>query len=495
MPGRIPRWLVAAVVGGMVLAGVAVVPPPRPVAAATSCRDTPFTHGFADYVAARWPANRISVAVYDDATGCEYTYRPELRLTTASVIKIEIMAAVLLRAQRAGRGLTQWEKDRIWPMITESANTPASELWYSLGGVGGMQAFERELGLTETVAAGPTWGLTTTSATDRNKVLRQVLLGEYGPLNATSRAIARSYMLKVIPSQRWGATAGVPDGYAVALKNGFFDSTCCNWRINTSAVIERPNGSHYALTVMSDGWPSDRPGIDAVEFVSRVVNAAIAKPFGPFASTTSFVRQQYRDILGRSPTFGEIYIGTQYVGQSGALAAKLIEQILQSAELDSSGRFVLRLYLGTLGRLPDYAAYRQRRDRVHLGLSTQLQQAQAFATNPTVVGTPTPTDAQFVDTMYERAVGHPPSPSVRAHWIERLGLGVPRGAVLLKFTESPEAIWRQAVPSLVAAAVLSMLQRPPRTHYQDWIDRLRAGEPLSTLAGELFHLPEYRARF
>jgi hypothetical protein len=73
MPGRIPRWLVAAVVGGMVLAGVAVVPPPRPVAAATSCRDTPYTHGFADYVAARWPANRISVAVYDDATGCEYT--------------------------------------------------------------------------------------------------------------------------------------------------------------------------------------------------------------------------------------------------------------------------------------------------------------------------------------------------------------------------------------------------------------------------------------
>jgi beta-lactamase class A len=484
----------------MVLGGLALVPESAAAGAATTeatttCRDNPFTHGFADHVTARWPANRISAAVYDDATGCEYTYRPELRLTTASVIKIEIMAAVLLRAQRAGRGLTQWEKDRIWPMITESANTPASELWYSLGGVPGMQAFERELGLTETVAAGPTWGLTTTSATDRNKVLRQVLLGEYGPLNAASRAIARSYMLKVIPSQRWGATAGVPDGYAVPLKNGFFDSTCCNWRINTSAVIERPNGTHYALTVMSDGWPSDRPGIDAVEFVSRVVNAAISKPFGPFSSTTSFVRQQYRDILGRSPTFGEIYIGTQYVGQSADQAARLIEQILQSAELDSSGRFVLRLYLGALGRLPEYPAYRQRRDRVHLGLSTQLQQAQAFATDPTVVGSPTPTDAQFVDTMYDRAIGHPPSPSVRAHWIERLGQGLSRGAVLRQFTESPEAVWREAVPSLVAAAVLSMLQRPPRTHYQDWIDRLRAGEPLSTLTSELFHLPEYRARF
>ena len=168
---------------------------------------------------------------------------------------------------------------------------------------------------------------------------------------------------------------------------------------------------------------------------------------------------------------------------------------MQSDELDSSGRFVLRLYLGGLDRLPDYPAYRQRRDRVHLGLSTQLQQAQAFATNPAVVGSPVPTDAQFVDTMYDRAIGHPPSASVRAHWIERLGQGLSRGAVLLQFTESPEAVWRQAVPSLVAASVLSMLQRPPRTHYQDWIDRLRARRAPSTLTSELFHLSEYRDRF
>ena len=174
----------------------ASAPPARAAAPRQACSENPFTKGFGAYVAQRWPRNRISAAVYDDATGCEYTYRPDHRLTTASVIKIEIMAAVLLRAQRAGRGLTQWEQDRIWPMITESANTPASELWNSLGGVPAMAAFERELGLTETVAAGPTWGLTTTSASDRNRVLRQVLLGEYGPLDATSRAIARSYMLE-----------------------------------------------------------------------------------------------------------------------------------------------------------------------------------------------------------------------------------------------------------------------------------------------------------
>ena len=33
--------------------------------------------------------------------------------------------------------------------------------------------------------------------------------------------------------------------------------------------------------------------------MSRVINAATSKPFGPFASTTQFVRNQYRDVLGR----------------------------------------------------------------------------------------------------------------------------------------------------------------------------------------------------
>jgi beta-lactamase class A len=474
-------------------AGAAPVPA---VPAAATCTENPFTHGFADHVARRWPANRISAAVYDAATGCEYSFRPDLRLTTASVIKIEIMAAVLLRAQRAGRGLTQWEQDRIWPMITESANTPASELWYSVGGVPGMQAFERELGLTETVAAGPTWGLTTTSARDRNRVLRQVLLGEYGPLDATSRAIARSYMLKVVPSQRWGATAGVPAGYAVPLKNGFFDSTCCRWRINTSAVVERPNGSRYALTVLSDGWPSDRPGIEAVEFVSRVVNAAIAKPFGPFASVTQFVRRQHRDVLGRSPTFGEIYYGTQYVGDSTARSATLLATMVRSAELDRSGLFVLRLYLGSLGRLPTYEVYRQRRDRVALGLSTQEQQAQAIATSTELTGPGSMSNAQFVDLVYQRALGRSPDASGRAYWISRLDAGASRGSVLAFFTEAPVAQWERAAEVAVAATVLSMLGRPPTdTGFARWTARLESGTPLSTLTDAMFRLQEYRERF
>ena len=467
-------------------------PPTRAAAPRQACSENPFTKGFGAYVAQRWPRNRISAAVYDDATGCEYTYRPDHRLTTASVIKIEIMAAVLLRAQRAGRGLTQWEQDRIWPMITESANTPASELWNSLGGVPAMAAFERELGLTETVAAGPTWGLTTTSASDRNRVLRQVLLGEYGPLDATSRAIARSYMLKVVPSQRWGATAGVPTGWSVPLKNGFFDSRCCNWRINTSAVVERPDGTNYALTVLSDGWSSDTPGIEAVQLVSRVVNAATSKPFGPFASTTQFVRNQYRDVLGRAPTFGEIYYGIQYVGHSSTRSAALIASLIQSPELGPSGLFVLRLYLGGLGRLPGASSYRSRRDRLRLGLSSQLAQAQAVAERMGEgLG-----DGAFVDLVYQRALGRAADPSGRAYWLRRLDAGASRGEVLMALTESPEARWERAAEVVVAATVFSMLGRAPTDDgLARWTEQLESGTSLRVLIDDLFRREEYAQRF
>jgi hypothetical protein len=379
-------------------------------------------------------------------------------------------------------------------MITESANTPASELWWSLGGTSAMAAFERELGLTQTVAAGPTWGLTTTSASDRNRLLRQVLLGEYGPFDATSRAIARSYMLQVVPSQRWGAPAGAPRGWAVPLKNGFYDSRCCRWRLNTSGVVERSDGTRYALTVLTDGWPSDRPGIEAADFVSSVINAATATPVGPFASSTQLVRRQHRDVLGRSPTFGEVHLGSQYVAHSDVRGADLTAELLKSAELHASGRLVLRLYLGVLGRFPDAPIYRERRDWLRTGRMSPLQQAARLAAAAELNGDGL-TDAEFVDTVFRNALGRDPDPAGRARWVERLEAGLPRGHVVLAFADSSEARRRTNVPVAVGATVLSMLGRPPTPDgLGRWSSRIAAGEPLRTLTLTLLRRPEYRDR-
>jgi hypothetical protein len=247
--------------------------------AQTSCGAMdPFTPALAAQLAARWPGQRFTASVYDERTGCQFDMRPDLRLTTASVLKVEVMAGILLRAQSQGRGLTDQERSLILPMITQSHDAPTNVLWSSLGGAAGMTALDNVFGMTQTTQVGPEWGVTVTSARDQVHLLRQVLLGDFGPLGPSYRAEAFNYMTSVTPSQRWGITAGVPGGWTVANKNGFASSVCCVWRINSTGVVYDPGGGAYAVAILSDHWPDEASGIAAVEFVNRYVAAQLARP-------------------------------------------------------------------------------------------------------------------------------------------------------------------------------------------------------------------------
>ncbi len=260
----------------LVVLGALVLGSP-PASADTCAYQDPFTPEVRRALAARWGGHDLTAEVYDVRTGCRFRYQPQIRSTTASVLKVEIMAGVLLRAQNQGRGLTQAERDLIHPMITRSADPPASQLWSSLGGINGMEALDRSFSMGQTTHASP-WGLTRTSAHDQVELIRQIIFGQYGPLQATGRSEARSYMQQVVPSQRWGITAGVPSGWAVPLKNGFFSSQCCRWRANTSGAVLDPGGGGYAVTILSDGWPDLASGIPAVEDVSRAIARRLTAP-------------------------------------------------------------------------------------------------------------------------------------------------------------------------------------------------------------------------
>ena len=55
----------------------------------------PFTPALAAELAARWPGQRFSASIYDQRTGCQFDLRPDLRLTTASVlVKVPPFVAV-----------------------------------------------------------------------------------------------------------------------------------------------------------------------------------------------------------------------------------------------------------------------------------------------------------------------------------------------------------------------------------------------------------------
>ena len=92
----------------------------------------------------------FAVAATDHVTGATYAFHASEAFETASVVKVDILAALLLRAQDAGRGLTAAERSLAGDMIRYSDNDAASALWWTIGGAAGLARANKRLGLTET---------------------------------------------------------------------------------------------------------------------------------------------------------------------------------------------------------------------------------------------------------------------------------------------------------------------------------------------------------
>ncbi|WCO67133.1 DUF4214 domain-containing protein [Iamia majanohamensis] len=471
---------------------------PRPARQAeprAACTENPFTAGFAAEVARRWPGKRFTAALFDSVTGCEYLFRPDVRITTASVLKAEILAGVVLRAQQQGRGLTAWEHSQVVPMIRYSDDPTASALWRSLGGVSGMRGVDRALGLTATTQASP-WGLTLTTARDRNTVLRRLIWGLGGTYTAASRMRARAYLLDVTPSQRWGITNGVPSSWRVPMKNGFFTSQCCRWRTNTSGVVERPGRGAYALTVLSDGWATEAQGIAAVDTISGVVADWAAATAGPHPSAARAVHRSVGDVLGRAPSYDEERWWSARIGTWGTGGPDVLAELLSTNELDVHVGRMLRLYLGGLGTMPSAQAYAYRAWQLRTGRITATQLGDDIAASLGFTGGASLTDEQFVDRAVERTLGRTPSDASRQRWVDRLQGGMSRGAVLLHFADSAEARWVRYAPVKVGEVWGSMLRRPPaQADIDAWVPRLQSGTSLTSLAAMVFRSREYAGRW
>ncbi|HEY5889705.1 MAG TPA: serine hydrolase [Acidimicrobiia bacterium] len=246
----------------------------------TTCRPDPFAAPFPDVLSTRYPGKKITARVYDARSGCMYSLNPSNRQPTASVFKVMVMAGTLLEAQEDNREVSDWELSQLTPMITQSTNPQVRSLWSSFGSSPWFRQQTEIFELDETTVTadgGSAWGRTLTSASDQVDLMRQVLLGEWGPLEAEYRNEALALMTAVVPEQTWGVTAGVPPTWTVAQKNGFAGVTT-----NSVGWVDEPGTSNgYVVAILSTGWPNFTTGIPAVEFVSSsIADAMIDKVAG-----------------------------------------------------------------------------------------------------------------------------------------------------------------------------------------------------------------------
>jgi hypothetical protein len=218
----------------------------------------------------------FSVAVLDVGSGDAAVYG-DGRFETASIVKVDILAALLLQAQDADRGLTAREKTYAATMIRDSDNAAATELWKAIGEAEGLDAANERFGLTQTVGGdGLYWGLTRTTAADQLVLLRQVFGDDESELSGASRTYVRGLMGRIAAGQDWGVSAaaaedGSTDSSRVgfALKNGWLPRTATGlWVINSVGRVT-VDGRDRLVAVVSHGNTTKAKGIALVEAAAR----------------------------------------------------------------------------------------------------------------------------------------------------------------------------------------------------------------------------------
>jgi Beta-lactamase enzyme family len=202
----------------------------------------------------------IAVGVVDASTGAEALYDSRRSFHTASIVKADILATLLLRAQQAGTGLTGQQAGLVVPMIEESDDQAATDLWQLVGGAEIASANAR-LGLSHTVAGPPGyWGLTRTTVADQLRLLTD-LTSATSPLTAASRDYELGLMEDVTPSQQWGVSAAASPGSVFAVKDGWLPDPDL-WVINSIGIVTR-DGQRLLIAVLANDQSSEAAGIAA----------------------------------------------------------------------------------------------------------------------------------------------------------------------------------------------------------------------------------------
>jgi hypothetical protein len=216
----------------------------------------------------------MTAAVYDAVTGVTSLYRPGVTETTASIMKVDILATLLAQDQADGDALTPAEQALSQDMIEQSDNDDAQDLWDTEGGATAVGAFDTAAGLTQTDPDGPGyWGLSTTTAADQVLLLRHVAYPNT-VLRDASRQYELSLMAHVEADQAWGVSAGVAAPATVALKNGWLPLDAGGWQVNSVGYVDGA-GRNYVIAVLTNG-PTESGGIDAIAGLSQLIWQALA---------------------------------------------------------------------------------------------------------------------------------------------------------------------------------------------------------------------------
>lgn len=225
-------------------------------------------------VAAR-PGSFVALAIDDPAHGLSCQLNNTDHFYAASVIKVTILSALLLKVGGPSH-LTAAQKNLASLMITQSDNNAAQTLWTEEG-IPAVQNFLTKAGMTQTVLNNA-WGLTRITAHDELRQLQ--VLTDSTVINGASRAYVLTLMSEVIASERWGVSAGMASAEKLHIKNGWLPYPGTNdWNINSIGAFTGPLNYEMAILTappsLSQGQ-AESYGIATIQAVAAVFNRDLA---------------------------------------------------------------------------------------------------------------------------------------------------------------------------------------------------------------------------
>ena len=169
-----------------------------------------------------------------------------------------------------------------------------------------------------------------------------------------------------------------------------------------------------------------------------------------------FLEAAFRNLLGRDMTEAGRAVWAEYVG-AGRSAESLVETLVSTATPELRARFandlatlnermdhsamlddLFRLYETAFGRLPDVDGLQHWLHRL-TGNASLEQVATGFVTGAEfIVRFGVESDAAFIETLYQNALGRTADAGGLAHWAARLEAGMSRGDLALGIANSPE---------------------------------------------------------
>jgi hypothetical protein len=275
---------------------------------------------------------------------------------------------------------------------------------------------------------------------------------------------------------------------------------------NISTFGEDESGELFAATlsgnqllrVLASDLDFDLDGIPNSLEASSETNPLI-RDNDIFAATEKgarlFVRQQYRDFLGREADAGGINFWVPAIFREEVERSALAAAFINSGEFLQVSGAITRLYLGTFTRLPDFAGWQFFAREVISGRQNLAQVAAQFAISSEFVARYGQlSDPDFVRQLYRNILGREAEPEGVTFWtgeLARLG----RGGMLLAFTESAEYQRSNQATVFVFGAYAGMLRRVPDSEgLAFWAGEVGRGRAAS-LAALFIASQEYRSRF